>query len=252
MNEVTIIQLYEQGQSCKSIADQMNTYANKIRRILIKNDVPLRDKSKALKSHYEKNEHPSKGRQHTDEAKKKIGKKRSEAWQNLTEEEMEAVKEKSKTAWEARDQEDIKKMQEKGYKAMNEAGKTGSKPEKFFCKKIMEAGYDIKVHQYHMLKNEKLEIDIMIPKLRIAIEVDGPTHYMDTFGPKRLAAQQKSDAQKNGLIIQGGCYVIRVLIPKNSSKTFLEETSQKLLDTIEDIKNNVYDKERLITLWLKN
>ena len=50
MNENQIVKSYNAGKSTYEIAKEYNTYANKIRRILIKHGVAIKSKSDAQKN----------------------------------------------------------------------------------------------------------------------------------------------------------------------------------------------------------
>jgi len=75
---------YDSGMSTYQIAKKYHTYANKVRRILIKAGKVLRTKgeaqSNALSSGSHK--HPTKGKERSDEVKKKISQKMKERWKN--------------------------------------------------------------------------------------------------------------------------------------------------------------------------
>ena len=70
MKDKEIIKMYcEQSLSTYQIAEQLKTYPNKIRRILIKNNVTLNDKSKAQKNALKqgKSKIPTQGRKRSQE-----------------------------------------------------------------------------------------------------------------------------------------------------------------------------------------
>lgn len=73
---------YEKGRSTYSIAKELNTYANKIRDILIKIGVKLRDKGEAQRKHLELGGlHPTKGKPRDRDTKEKISKKVKLNWE---------------------------------------------------------------------------------------------------------------------------------------------------------------------------
>ena len=251
MNIKDVKKLYDEGKSVASIAKMYDTYTNKVRRLMIKHGYDLRDRSETQKLLLEQGlaEHPTKGKVRSEATKTKISETNSKRWEEMSEEELQKVKESSKDRWNQRDPEDIKNMREKAYKAMNETGRKGSKIERYILKVLLEAGYDVEFHKQHWLQNEKMEVDMMIKSLNTAIEVDGPIHYMDVFGPDRLEGQQKADKQKNGLLLSKGMFVIRIKIPKNTSQKFERDIKTTVLEVLDNIKNNKYGKnERLINV----
>jgi len=67
------------------------------------------------------------------------------------------------------------------FKALEKAGKLGSKPEREFYKKInSKLNINVKHHDYDLIP--PFEIDITIPKYKIAIFWDGIGHYKPIFG----------------------------------------------------------------------
>ena len=64
---------------------------------------------------------------------------------------------------------------------------------------------------YTFNKNENLEIDLFIPALKTAIEIDGPAHFLPIWGQQSLERHIRADAQKAGLLINRGF----VVLPRN-------------------------------------
>jgi hypothetical protein len=54
----------------------------------------------------------------------------------------------------------------------------------------------------YIIKNDRvllpsgLEVDILIPRLKLAIELNGPVHYFPLFGNQKLAKIQAADISK--------------------------------------------------------
>ena len=61
------------------------------------------------------------------------------------------------------------------------------------------------------------ELDIFLPEINAAIEVDGPTHYDPIFGEEKLKKIQERDEIKNKLCDEKGILLIRIKLPKNSN-----------------------------------
>ena len=114
MNNNKIIELYTKGsKNISEIAKEMNTYPNKIRRILIKENITLDSKSEAQKKSYKNGttKIPTAGKKRTKEEKLKISKGLQQAWSNITEEEYNNRVDIAKKRW--------KSMSEKEKQAMH-------------------------------------------------------------------------------------------------------------------------------------
>lgn len=81
-----------------------------------------------------------------------------------------------------------------------------------------------------------LEIDINIPSMRLAIELNGPVHYMPIYGEERLHKVQAKDAQKHLEIHQKGLTLIVLDISRlNSTKKQLEFLTKHYTDNIKPL-----------------
>lgn len=79
---------------------------------------------------------------------------------------------------------------------------------------------------------DAFNVDITIPKLKIAIEWDGPLHREPIFGEEHLARVQANDKAKDYLLQNRGWKVIRVVddCPDGKSmKKYVRETCRKLI-----------------------
>jgi hypothetical protein len=84
------------------------------------------------------------------------------------------------------------------------------------------------------------ELDIYIPSLNIAFELNGIFHYEPIYGTNKLRQIQENDISKSK-----ACHEAKIdlcIIDTSTQKYFKESTSQKYLDII----NNII-KERLLT-----
>ena len=85
--EKQIIDMYQKQQcSTYEIAEKFNTYPNKIRRILKKHGVALRNAKSAQKNALKKGRatHPTKGVGLSDITKKKISESQGDVWESIT------------------------------------------------------------------------------------------------------------------------------------------------------------------------
>lgn len=233
--------LYEnQNKSFSEIAKIYNTYASKLSRDAAKYGIKIKTKSEAQKLALSsgKSQNPTKGKQRTEEDKRKIGKAVYSSWQNIDEKTKQNRAKKSKEVWNKRDQDNKQNMMTKANQAVRQASVQGSKLEKFFLAKLLESGYRVDFHKKQALGNTNLEIDLFLPTINTAIEVDGPSHFEDIWGEEKLKKSQKYDNKKSGLIIGRGWYLIRVKQTRRYSDTYANILCDKLITKIESIKNN--------------
>jgi hypothetical protein len=73
--------------------------------------------------------------------------------------------------------------------------------------------------------------------MNIAIEVDGPSHFLPVWGDDALSRNKNYDSKKEGLIIGKGLLLIRIQQTKDFSKTRAELVYSRLLDVINGIAN---------------
>ena len=234
MNENEIVKLYEKEQlSTYEIAKKMNTYPNKIRRVLIKHGVSMKTKSEAQKNALEKGaaKIPTMGKKRTKEEKIKISKSLKNRWENISEEEYKKHINQCRDRWSKMSDVEKKAMNDTAIAAIRKAGKEGSKLEKFLKAELTKEGFSVETHKKDLFSATSLEIDMYIVGLKTIIEIDGPSHFLPIWGEEKLHKQIKADQQKTGLILGRGFAIIRV---KHLSD------SLALVDR-ENLKNNLID-----------
>lgn len=254
MNDKDIINMYvNKNYSTYVIAKKYDTYPNKIRRILIKNGIELNDKStaqkKALKSGRSK--HPTKGKQRSEKTKIKISNSIYNHWQDLSELEKQKRIDKAKEQWNNMTIEEKENFKNAALEAVREASKKGSKLEHFLLDKLASKGYNVLFHQKGIISDQDLEIDLLIPELKVAIEIDGPSHFLPIWGntdkekQKNLQRHIKADAHKTGLLIAEGFVVVRI---KNLAKSMSEKNKRdifdKILSKLKEIEANFPSKNK--------
>jgi very-short-patch-repair endonuclease len=230
-----ISELYsEQGQSFADIAESYDTYANKIRRDAIKFNIKIRDKSEAQKNALKtgKHSHPTKGKERSQSTKQKIGLGVLNAWENLDETEIASRKLKAKQNWDNLDEDTKQNILRSANQAVRVTSKTGSKLEKYLHKKLLSDGYKVEFHKEQVLVNTKLQIDLFVPIMKLAIEVDGPSHFEPVWGEQSLSRNKTYDAKKEGLIVGRGWNLIRIVQTKDYSEARALLIYQSLIDTI--------------------
>ena len=94
-----------------------------------------------------------------------------------------------------------------------------------------------------MLLNERLHIDLFLPDISTAIEVDGPSHFEPVWGDEALSRTQRSDQQKTGLLLSSGFVLIRVKQTKGLSEKYKRETLSKILSELKQIKKKYPSRE---------
>ena len=226
--------------SFSDIAKKFETYANKIRRDAKKFGIQIRNKSEAQSNAIKtgKHKHPTKGQKRDEKTKNKIGMSVMKAWDDLDEDQILERKAKSKLAWEKLDKDHKENMLSLANKAVRQSSKTGSKLEKFILEALLENGYVVEFHKEQILSNTKLQIDLFLPILNIAIEVDGPSHFEPVWGTETLQKNKKYDKKKTGLILGKGLKLIRIKQNYDYSKSRARIVYGKLLEAIKEMSTN--------------
>jgi len=226
--------------SIQQIAEMYHLYPNKIRRDLKKYNIDIRTKSDAQKNALKKgtHQHPTKGKKRSEETKQKIGESIIKSWEDMDETKLIARKNKAKQLWEKRSEDEKANILHKANLAVRESSKSGSKLEHFLLNKLIDGGYKVDFHKEQFLVNTKLQIDLFLPELNIAIEVDGPSHFSPVWGEEVLKRNIAYDQKKSGLILGRGYALIRVKQLKDFSNTRAELVSQKLIDAIKTVDTN--------------
>jgi very-short-patch-repair endonuclease len=230
---------YEEGASPYEIAEEFNTYPNKVRRFL-KKHTTLRNKGEAqsiaLKSGRKK--HPTSGKKRSAKDKAKISSGINQFWDTISEDKYGEIVEISRKNWFNRSKKDRTKIQQAANEAVRKASKDGSKAELYVAEIIKEAGFSVSIHRKDLIKNHNLEIDLYIPELSTIIEVDGPSHFVPIWGEEALQKATKADNEKAGLVLQSGFVLIRIkYLVKNLTEKAKRSISKQLLTTLNDIKN---------------
>jgi len=130
--------------------------------------------------------------------------------------------------------------------AVREAGKTGSKLEKFILKQLLSSGYSVEFHKEQSILNTKLQIDLFVPKINTAIEVDGPSHFEPVWGDDTLKRNKKYDNKKTGLIIGKGLFLIRIKQMKDFSYARGLIVFDQLIQILKDIENNKLTNNKVL------
>lgn len=215
---------YQKGVSLAELGKEYGTYANTIRRIFIKKKYELRTASQAQKNALKRGrkEHPTKGKKRSAEVKAKIGRSVSESCDR------ELRSKLSKENWEKQSDKFKQDLLEKAHVGMRQAAETGSKLELMLMSKLEADGYDPTWHHDLSSIHPNMHIDITCEP-KIAIEVDGPSHFEPIWGEERLAKTKQSDNLKDGALIAAGYTVIRI---KAERRTTTEAYGEKIYERL--------------------
>ena len=252
IDEGYVIKEYHDNKSTYEIAKNLNTYPKKIERILKKNGCKLRSKSEAQKSalKHGRATHPTKGKPKTEAQKLQISKNMEQRWLQMPAAERKRFSEKAKQRWDKITDSEKNMLRKRAAEALRRSSIEGSKAEKFLYTELTKQGYDTIIHKKHLIEGENFEIDLFLPTLGVAIEIDGPQHFTPMFGEKHLRNYIKYDSIKNGLLISKGYCIIRVkYLCKHISHSVKRRLWNMILPEIEKIETNFPPKDqRLIEL----
>ena len=236
-----IEQYVKNGKSTYEIAEQLNTYPNKIRRMLVKSGIELRSKSVAQSNALNtgRHKHPTKGTTRSEEDKIKISDGMYKHWSNMTDEEREKRSEQAKKQWDSMSLRDKENLRKAAAEAVRRAGKEGSKMEKFLHRELTDRGYHVIFHKKGLIPNNRLEIDLFLPELKVAIEVDGPSHFFPIWGESNLQKHIRADAHKSGLLLKAGYIVLRV---KHLTKSASNKSQRTVLEAVIECLSKIESK----------
>jgi very-short-patch-repair endonuclease len=240
-----IVKLYNSGNySTYELAEKFETYPNKIRRILRKNGVSLRSKSDAQKNALKKGRasHPTQGKSQSETTRRKISDSQGRIWDDMSDEDRQKRSDNGKDSWNKKSEEEKKQLIRKAQDAIRESSKIGSKMERFLLHRLTEEGFRVDFHKDHWLRNQQLQVDLFIPALRTAIEVDGPSHFKPVWGMDNLIKNQRADRQKTGLILGSGLVMIRIRQDKKLSQRYQRGVEHSLFELLNRIRDQ-YPKE---------
>lgn len=238
--EQKVVDLYQkQEKSTYQIAEELNTYPNKIRRVLIKHGVEIKDRSAAQKLALKKgrSKHPTDGTKRTEETKIKISSQLVKHWDDLDDKERKRRSLESKKRWNNMSKAKQQEIRSKATQAIRVSAVEGSKMERHIATEIRKLGYKVELHK-KIIISENLEVDLYIPELNTIIEVDGPSHFYPIWGQEKLEKQMNADLRKSGSLLSKGYAILRV---KSCGEESLAEKTRLTNIVLEKIKDIGYN-----------
>lgn len=221
------------------IAEKLDTYPNKIRRDAKKYGIQLKTKSEAQKNALEtgRHKHPTKGSSRDEKTKSKIGLSVLKNWEDLSELDKKKRQDKARENWNKLSDIEKANMLRSANEAVRMTSKIGSKLERYLLESLIKNNIKVEPHKENILSNTKLHIDLFLPKLNIAIEVDGPSHFMPVWGEDTLKRNKDYDNKKTGLLVGKGIKLIRIKQTQDFSKSRARIIFEKLMQAIKDIQD---------------
>jgi very-short-patch-repair endonuclease len=252
-----IIKLYvNEGKSSYEVAEALGTYSTKILRALDFLGIEKRTYSQAQTNSLKtgRTVHPTKGKKLKEEHKKRIGTQRAKAWAKLSQEERDRLSKVGKKNWEEMPTSKKEEMRRMALEAVREASKIGSKTERHLNNGLTNAGYSVIFHKNGLVPGSKLEVDLFLPEIKTAIEIDGPGHFLPIWGEEKLLKQQSADIIKQGILIDHGYAILRIRqIDKSISMTRMNKLLEVVLSELDKInKKFPSKKKRLIEIEVNN
>lgn len=251
-----ICELYDNNHSIREIADMMDTYPNKILRELKKVGKQLRSRADSGKIAYDKGriKPPMLGKKRSQAEKDNIANSQVKRWKDMSDTEIEEFRQGAKDRWNAESVERKIDRQKKAGEALKRASVEGSKVEKFLYAALTRSGYDVIMHKVGLIPGEKFEVDLYLPTLKVAIEIDGPQHFFPIYGETNLHRNIKYDTVKNGALLTRGLCVIRVkYLLKHVSISSNRILYDLIISELSKIENKFPDEGyRLIELEMTN
>ena len=245
-------ELYHQRKlSWGVIADLCETYANKVRRDAKKLGIQSRSKADAqsLALSTGRHSHPTEGKGHSEATRIKISDSVAEDWEQMDNATRDLKKQEARDRWNEKSEAEVQAFRTAANEGIRRAAVEGSALEHYLHQGLVRQGYTVEFHKEHWVIREKLQIDLFLPDINVAIEVDGPSHFDDIWGGDVLSKNQLRDNIKNGLLLQRGCVIIRVRQTKSLSQKFKRDTLRTLLDTLQTIETKKPAKgKRVITI----
>lgn len=248
MNE----QYHNKNRSLQDIADELGTNRQRIRRALIRLNIPRKDKRAAQQAALNSGraEHPTEGKPRPEHVKTKIAEGVHREWANADEATLRQRSERAREQWSKKTPEERQQLLKMAQDAVRVAAKEGSKLERFLRDGLTKAGYDVRYHVTGIVPNANLEVDLLLPAQSVAIEIDGPSHFLPIWGDENLSKNIRADLQKTGLLLGQDLVVIRVKqLSNNVSRLIQNKLLTSVCEALDKVKEKFPEKHnRLIEI----
>ena len=201
--EVLRREYQDEGLSIGEIARRHERAPSKVRRLLIQYGIPRRDYRQAQQQALRagRQTHPTAGKPVPAERRLELSRKNVDYWRKQGKGQKEAYRQRMRETLAG-------KWKEEAHEACRDASRRGSRLERFLVSGLSLAGYSVEFHVRQRLAREELELDLWLPQQRVAIEVNGPSHYRPIWGEDKLKRTQQGDAHKRGLCQAGGVSLV--------------------------------------------
>lgn len=228
----------ERSMSWAALAKLSGTYSQRIRRDAQKFGIESRSKSDAQKAALSsgRHPHPTKDKQRPEDVKIRISETMFDTWEDMDDDERERRRQKAVEIWNQKSPQEIEEFRKAAGDGVRAAAKEGSALEKFLQKELIKAGYKVEFHKEHFILREKQQIDIFLPELNTAIEVDGPSHFSNIWGDDVLKKNIERDRIKTGLLLERGLCIIRVRQTKSLSAKYKRDILRDVLAQLKKIE----------------
>lgn len=241
VNKDKIVDMYlNEKKSATEIAEALSVNITKIRRSLAFLGVEIRSYSEAQKAALAsgKAKHPTAGTTRSKATITKMSEGISKTWKDTPQSKKDEINALRKERWDAMSVEQRRQFQDLAHKAIRESAEIGSKTERYCSASLEDLGYDVIIHARNLVQSASLEVDMFIPSLKTAIEIDGHSHFFPIWGASKFAKQQLADSTKQGLLLNAGYVILRVKqMDKSFSKKRMDDVLKAIVAELKLIEN---------------
>lgn len=244
---------YESGLSVAEVAKKYSKSQSTVNRLFKKLGVKIRSASEAQKLALAtgRSKNPTAGVGHTSTAKINMSEKAANRWARISDAERDKFKQTARERWAKLSESDKKEMLRLAGVALKRVATEGSEIEQYLEAGLLSHNFMVQKHVKNFMGGE-YEIDILLKDEAIAIELDGPHHFLPIFGEERLEKTMKFDAAKNGTLISMGLTIIRVkCLYKNLTEKMKRDTLSLVVETINKVKSGEI-ASKLVEVELSN
>ena len=248
-DRVNILKSYDEGLSLREVALEHKLSPKTVKKIIEESGITIRTRGEQQSIEFKKGKRKKKP--NSDETKKRISNGTALAWKKISKEKRAEFVENARARWNNISDDKKDEMREKAFTAIRETSKEGSRLENAVVDALRELGYNVKHHVKGFIPNEKLEVDILIPSIKTAIEIDGLSHFEPIWGEEALLKTQSADDRKMGLLLVNGYVMLRIKCMNNHLSDYLiRECVRIVTEEINKIKEE-FPTQRFIERELK-